>query len=297
MLLAEQFLIGILMAHPYRLVYPKTASSCAVFNACHSGYGLPDAFTKQSELSIAELRSSEDAFVDQLIAAAPDYGAPILAANFSRAYVDANRAANELDPALIFDVPRQKTNARVAAGLGVLPRIVADGKVIQAGKITLTAAEARLKECYFPYHRALENLVGQQKQKFGLCLLFDFHSMPQAALKAVPQKQGHMPDIILGDRFGLSCDRWLTDSVEQIFSRAGFVVARNAPFAGGYITRHYGKPKKAVHTIQIEINRSLYMDEKRLLPLPEFEKFRNRISDCINALAGLGPTALELAAE
>lgn len=285
------------MAHPYRLVYPKTASSCAVFNACHSGYDLPGDFLQHSVLTVAELRSSEDAFVDRLISGAPDFGAPMLAANFSRAYVDVNRAANELDPALIHGVALQKTNPRVMAGLGVLPRIVADGKIIQQGKISRSDAELRLKQCYFPFHAALENLVEQQKQRFGLCLLFDFHSMPAGALKPAQQKQGRMPDIILGDRFGLSCDRWLTDSVEQIFTRAGFVVARNAPFAGGYVTQHYGRPKKGIQAIQVEINRSLYMDEKRLAPLPEFDRFRDRINDCVNAMARLGPVALEFAAE
>ncbi len=285
------------MAHPYRLVYPKTASSCAVFNACHSGYDLPGEFIQHSSLTVSELRSSEDAFVDRLIATAPDSGAPLLAANFSRAYVDVNRAATELDSALINGVPRQKSNPRVAAGLGVLPRIVADGKIIQRGKISRAEADLRLQECYFPYHTALESLIRQQKQRFDMCLLFDFHSMPQAALKTAQQKQGRMPDIVLGDRFGLSCDRWLTDSVEQVFTRAGFVVARNAPFAGGYVTQYYGRPKKGIQAIQIEINRSLYMDEKRLLPLPEFEKFQKQISDCVNAMARLGPVALEFAAE
>ncbi len=285
------------MEHPYRLVYPKTASSCAVFNACHSGYGLPAEFVEKSALTVAELRSSEDAFVDRLIALAPEFGAPMLAANFSRAYVDVNRAASELDPALIEGVALQNTNSRVAAGLGVLPRIVADGKIIQTGKISRAEAEARLAQCYFPYHSALNALIKQQKQKFGLCLLFDFHSMPNAALKATPFVNGRMPDIVLGDRFGVSCDRWLTGFIEHIFADAGFNVARNAPFAGGYVTQHYGKPKKGIQAIQIEINRSLYMDEKRQIPLPDFDAFQERISDCVNAMSRLGPVVLKFAAE
>lgn len=281
----------------YRLKLPKSVSSCAVFNAAHSGTNLPADFVANSRLSVAELRSSEDAFVDRLISKAPLFGAPLLAANFSRSFVDANRSFAELDPALIDGLPRQKPNPRVAVGLGVLPRIVSDGKIIQDGKIDVEAAENRLNTFYFPYHAALKKLIAEQKQRFGMCLLFDFHSMPKEAIKSAPHVQAKMADIILGDRFGSACDRWVMDAVEMIFRDSGFSVARNAPFAGGYITQHYGRPKKQVHAVQIEINRSLYMDEKSIMPLESFSEFHITMSNVVENLTGLGPAALKFAAE
>ncbi len=286
-----------MLSHPFRLNLPEPATSCAVFCTAHSGSEFPAEFIESSLLSKSELRTSEDAFVDRMIDSAPDMGAPVLAANFSRAYIDLNRSASDLDPALICGLPRRKLNQRVAVGLGVLPRVVADGMKIHRGKITLNAAQQRLLQHYHPFHNTLAQLILEQKQRFGICVLFDFHSMPHNAVKSNIKSSDQLPEIILGDRFGLSCDRWVADGVESAFQAEGFNVVRNVPFAGGYITQHYGQPKNHIHAIQIEIDRSLYMDEQKICPLPDFDRFRMRIIKVIENIAVLGPRVQKIAAE
>jgi N-formylglutamate deformylase len=178
----------------------------------------------------------------------------------------------------------------------VIPRVVANGKAIRLGKLTMTEANARLEQSYFPYHQALSALINAQHQRFGACFLFDIHSMPRAAFNTgfLPRLR---PDIILGDRYGTSCDPWVSESVASIFRSAGFVVAQNAPFAGGYITQHYGAPRSGVHALQVEIDRGLYMDEKRIEPRSDFPEFVERISSVMQRLANLPPLVQRVAAE
>lgn len=270
-----------------------TPRSCAVFSSPHSGAEYPLAFLRDSCLTSLQLRSSEDAYVDQFIG--DIHGAPLLKARFPRAYVDLNRAADELDPAIIQSIHGQPTNPRIAAGLGVIPRVVSNGRAIQLGKMKLAEAEARLEACYYPYHTALHGLVQAQRQRFGACNLFDIHSMPRAALPG--GLLNHRPDIVLGDRYGTACDRRLSDAVASYFTEAGFAVARNAPFAGGYITRHYGAPTQGVHVLQIEIDRSLYMNEARVELHQDFENIRARISGVLTQIAGISACPQSLAAE
>ncbi len=267
--------------------------SCAVFSSPHSGAEYPQAFLHDSCLTPLQLRSSEDAYVDQFIG--DTHGAPVLKARFPRAYVDLNRAANELDPAIIQNADGQPTNPRIAAGLGVIPRVVSNGRAIQLGKIKLAEAEARLRECYYPYHVALRGLIEAQKKRFGTCYLFDIHSMPRAALPGGLRKR--RPDIVLGDRYGTACDHWLSDAVAAYFSAAGFEVARNAPFAGGHIARHYGAPDHGVHVLQIEIDRSLYMNEARVELHQDFECIRGQIAGVLTQIAGISACPQSLAAE
>ncbi|MCF6273655.1 MAG: N-formylglutamate amidohydrolase [Rhodobacteraceae bacterium] len=268
--------------------------SCAVFSSPHSGADYPAGFLHHSCLSPLLLRSSEDAFVDRFF---PDkLDAPVLLARYPRAYVDLNREAGDLDPAIIYGAAPQLANRKVAAGLGVIPRVVANGRAIQLGKIPLHMARARLEEAYYPYHGALQGLIEEQKARFGRCILFDFHSMPRSALGA-RRFLTKRPEVILGDRYGTSCDHWISDAVAGIFNDAGFSVARNVPFAGGYITRHYGKPHRGVHAIQVEIDRSLYMDEKRIIPRAGFAEFQARLTEVVVRLADILPAAQGMAAE
>ncbi len=267
--------------------------SCAVFSSPHSGADYPEAFLRESCLTPLQLRSSEDAYVDRFIG--DTLGAPVLKARFPRAYVDLNRAPDELDPAIVFKAGGQRTNPRIAAGLGVIPRVVSNGRAIQLGKIKLAEAEARLAACYHPYHTALRGLIEAQRQRFGVCYLFDIHSMPRAALPG--GLLNRRPEIVLGDRYGTACDHWLTDAVAGYFTEAGFEVARNAPFAGGYITRHYGAPSQGVHVLQIEIDRSLYMNEARVELHQDFEKIRTRISGVLTRVASISACPQSLAAE
>lgn len=283
---------------PYDLRLPPfPATSAAIFNSPHSGADYQGSFLGRSRLAPLLLRSSEDAFVDALFAAAPDHGAPLLAARVPRAYVDLNRSADDLDPALIAGAARRAPNPRIAAGLGVIPRVVAEGRPIIEGKLSLTEAEQRINAVWRPYHARLAALVAETRTREGVALLFDCHSMPRDALAAAPMVWGRRPDIILGDRFGAACDRSVIEAAAEAFATEGFVVARNTPFAGGYITQSYGKPRLKVHALQIEIDRSLYMDERRIERLPAFPEIAARIGRVVAALARLHPRALPLAAE
>ena len=281
----------------YILKSPEKPQSCVVFNSPHSGSNYTEDFLASTKLDSLAIRSSEDAFVNELFMDAPKYGAYLLAARAPRAFIDLNRNANELDSALVRDVKRAPANARIAAGLGIIPRVVGSGQVVRTGKMPLAEAEARIAMFYTPYHDRLRDLIASQREQFGMAILLDCHSMPQKALDAAPLVRGKLPDIVLGNRFGAACDRWIMDLVSQIFTAAGFVVARNAPFSGGYITQHYGRPTKGVHAIQIEINRALYMNELSVERSDAFEGFREILSEVTRRLAEIGPTPAAYAAE
>ena len=285
------------MHNTYTLKTPKAATSCVVFNSPHSGSDYPAEFLASSELDSLAIRSSEDAFVDELFSDAPEYGALFLLAHAPRAFIDLNRSASELDPAIVRGAKRAPANPRIAAGLGVIPRIVGNGQAIRSGKIPLQEAQNRIANYYTPYHSCLQNLIDLQRNVHGMAILIDCHSMPHKSLDAAPLVRGKKPDIILGDRFGASCDRWITESVTKIFAAAGFVVARNAPFSGGYITQHYGRPTKGTHAFQIEINRALYMDEVRIERAECFDEICATLSDVTRQLAQIGPLPVALAAE
>jgi len=270
---------------------------CTVFSSPHSGSDYPPAFLAASSLTPLQLRSSEDAFVDVLWAAAPDHGAPLLSARVPRACIDLNRAPDDLDPALIAGASRRFLNARVAAGLGVIPRVVGHGRPIMIGKLTLAEAQRRIATCWHPYHARLRALVAAAQGRHGAAILFDCHSMPHDALAAAPLVRGRRPDVVLGDRFGIACDRTVIEAAAEAFAAQGFTVARNAPFAGGYITQTYGRPQGGVHALQIEIDRGLYMDEARVEPRPELAEIVARLSRVAADLAVLGPRAMPMAAE
>lgn len=281
----------------YRLMLPRRRMSMAVFSSPHSGRRYPPSFLARVRLDVDALRSSEDAFVDELVDCAPRRGAPLLAATYSRAYVDLNRAADELDPAVVHGAPRNATNARLAAGLGVIPRVVAEGRAIMDGKITLFEAESRLARGYRPYHQCLARLLTDTRDRFGAAILFDCHSMPSEARRMAQTRGGTGAEIVLGDRYGASCAPAIYDAAHQAFVDAGFSVARNAPFAGGHITQFYGKPAQNIHALQIEIDRGLYMDESRLLPHDGFATLQRRLADVIAQLAAIRLPGQALAAE
>lgn len=284
---------------PFRLLEPARLTSGAVFNSPHSGREYPDELIRRSRLTREGLRASEDVLIDELFAAAPGHGAPLLAATAPRAWLDLNRAPSELDPALIRGVRLREAslNQRVAAGLGVIPRVVAEGAEIYRGRISLAEAEARIGAIHAPYHARLESLLLRARDAFGTAVLFDCHSMPSEALRAAPRLDGRCPEVVLGDRFGAAAARSLVSFTQRAFERQGFVVVRNAPFAGGYITQRYGRPGLGLHAIQIEIDRSLYLDQARLEPLPGFADVQARLSRVAAELAGIAGGAASLAAE
>ena len=281
----------------YHLTEPEQRLSSVVFASPHSGCDYPDWFVRRSMLDRQAIRSSEDAFVDLLFEAAPDFGAPLLRAGAPRAFVDLNRSPDELDPALIEGVRRHGHNPRVASGLGVIPRVVANGRAIHHGKITLDEAKARIDRYWRPYHAALQDLLDQAHHRFGQAILIDCHSMPHEAMDGVARKGGRRPEIVLGDRFGAAAGGDIVERVEAAFAGAGLVVSRNAPFAGAYVTQAYGRPSRRQHAIQVEIDRALYMDERRIEPNAQYEAFRDLLRGVIAEIAAIGFDELPLAAE
>lgn len=279
---------------PLIIERPKTHTSAAVYSSPHSGRTYPRAFQAQSVLDQTRLRASEDAFIDTLFSAAPSGGAPLLKACFPRAFVDANRSAGELDP-IVIDLPGKKrasAGLRVHAGLGVIPRVVAEGANIYHGKLSYAEAEARLKACYRPYHRALEDLLRESRDIFGIALLFDCHSMPSASQNL---RGGQLPDVVIGNCFGSSAAGWISKAVAEIFAGSGLKVGFNSPFPGGYITQHYGKPRQNIHAVQIEINRRLYLDEGAIVPNRDYDAFAERMQQIVVQLCRVphqGGTAL-----
>lgn len=281
----------------YHLWLPDRRDTPVIFSSPHSGQDYPDAFLECSLLDAHVIRSSEDAFVDRLFAHAPMVGAPLIAARAPRAYIDLNRAADELDPAVIEGVTRVAHNPRVSSGLGVIPRVVAGGRAIYRGKLPLREAEARLARYWHPYHDALKRLMDQSLGQFGKAVLIDCHSMPHEAIEAHARPGQPRPDVVLGDRFGAAAGRDVVERIEAAFAGAGLRVVRNAPFAGAYIAQAYGRPLRGAHVVQVEIDRALYMDEARIEPLPHFDAFRALMAGVIEELAQIGRDQVPLAAE
>ncbi len=282
---------------PYRLLEPERLTSCAVFSSPHSGRAYPDALVARSRLSLPALRASEDALVDRLFAAAPLCGAPLLCATAPRAWLDLNRAPEDLDPALIEGVGPTGINQRVAAGLGVVPRVVAEGQEIYHAKIPRAEAEDRIARLHRPYHDRLASLLARARTRFGTAVLFDCHSMPSEALRAAPRVRGKAPEVVLGDRFGAAAARGIVARTQEAFERAGLRVARNAPFAGGYITQRHGRPQEGVHAVQIEIDRGLYLDQRRIEPSARFDALVALLGEVVATLSALPLEPSALAAE
>ena len=267
-----------LEASPVRLVRPDEQRLPFIFASPHSGRLYPPDFVASSGLSPVALRRSEDAYVDELFKAVTGLGCPLLAAEFPRAYIDANRAAGELDPAM-FSAPLRVAvdtpSPRVQAGLGVIPRVVRDGVDIYRGKLAPLEAEARLGRLYRPYHAALTELVSETWEQFGCAVVVDCHSM-----QSVPA----VPEIVFGDCHGTAASPLLIRHAERAFAAQGFITARNAPYAGGYTTRRYAQREGGVHALQIEINRALYLDEVEVAKTGRFAAIQGRISAALRQL-------------
>jgi len=263
---------------PFRLNRPVRQTVPFVFASPHSGRRYPASLLERSRLDATTLRRSEDAFVDDLFAGVVGLGAPLLAAHFPRAFLDVNRSMAELDAGMFsgaLGVPVDTPSPRVAAGLGVIPRIVRDGAEIYRGKLDSREADTRLTELYQPYHRALAALMEETRAHFGVAVLIDCHSMPSAL---------SVPDIVLGDRYGASAGPQLTARAEAAFVREGFSVARNTPYAGGHTTTLHGRVASGCHALQIEINRALYLDEDRIAKKAAFELVRTRLTRAMRIL-------------
>lgn len=264
---------------PYSETSPAGTTGSFVFNSPHSGSHYPARFLEMIRLDRAAIRRSEDCYVDELFAGVASLGTPLLSANFPRAYLDVNREPWELDPKMFAEPLPPFANARsarVAGGLGTIPRIVGEGQDIYAGRLPLAEAISRIDAFYKPYHHRLRGLLMQAHSRFGRAILIDCHSMP-ASIRV--GENGIRPDFILGDRFGASAAPALSEQAIAILTDMGYTVAHNKPYAGGFITEHYGRPGRGLHAMQVEINRGLYMDERSYEKSAGFEALARDLTE------------------
>jgi N-formylglutamate amidohydrolase len=275
---------------PFEILEPRACAGPVLFNSPHSGSVYPPAFLAVSRLDIPTLRRSEDSFVDELMAGVVRQGYPLMHAHFPRCFVDVNREPYELDPRMFEGRLPSFANTRsmrVAGGLGTVARVVGDAQEIYDQRLPVDDALRRIETLYKPYHRALRRLFTKLHHDFGAAVLVDCHSMPSSA--------GHKddrprPEFVLGDRYGTSCVTVVSETVEQTLRALGYGVSRNKPYAGGFITEHYGNPAAGLHAIQLEINRALYMDEKRY---ERSRNFRRLAADLETLAVRLGEIPLE----
>ena len=279
----------------FHVAMPIRQTTPVLVASPHSGRTYTPEFVASSRLSSETLRRSEDSFVDELFASATDTGMPLLHAEFPRVYCDVNREAWELDPAMFADkLPPwcNVSSARVTAGFGTIARLVSSGEPIYRDRLTFTQAEQRIQTCWQPYHHALGSLIESTRAAYGACLLLDAHSMPSNTGASPHTDIRRNPDFVLGDAFGTSCAPQITQFVERFLRARGFRVRRNDPYAGGYVTRHYGRPSSHVHVLQVEVCRSLYMDEQRFEKLATFDDLRDHVAALLAALATAAPSLM-----
>ncbi|VTZ49136.1 N-formylglutamate amidohydrolase [Methylocella tundrae] len=278
---------------------PQALTSALVFSSPHSGDVYPRRFLQRTRLNSLQLRRSEDAFVDALFNGCVALGAPMIRALFPRTYLDLNREPYELDPRMFegrLPAFANTRSIRVAGGLGTIPRVVGQAQEIYAGRLPLEEGLRRIDKLHKPYHARLSALIDRAQLNFGLAVLVDCHSMPSAvspagglfsshgreAMAGAPKQKA---DFVLGDRHGASCATVLVDVVEAELRSQGFSVARNKPYAGGYITENYGAPAANRHALQIEVSRGLYMDEHNVVRSERFEEVRAAMTRVAAALA------------
>ncbi len=278
---------------PYIVSAPEIPVAPFVLCSPHSGRTYPRSFVDLSRLSPLSLRKSEDCFVDDLFAPVAAIGVPLIAARFPRAFLDVNREPYALDPELFVDPLPDYANTqsvRVAGGLGTIARIVADGEEIYRHKLPLSAGLTRVEHLYVPFHTALRDLIEATRARFGYAILIDCHSMPSASMAPAG---GPRPDVVLGDRFGASADSRITRFLKDALTALDYEVHMNRPYAGGYITEHYGRPSRDVHAVQIEINRGLYLDEVSLRPTAGFSELQRDLLSLAAPLFNDLPSLLE----
>jgi N-formylglutamate amidohydrolase len=248
---------------PFEVLEPAVRRGPVLFNSPHSGATYPRAFLSTARLDLRALRRSEDSFMDELMAGVVAQGYPLMRAHFPRCYVDVNREPYELDPRMFEGRLPSFANTRsmrVAGGLGTVARVVGDAQEIYDRRIPVDDALARIESLYKPYHRALRRLFTGIHREFGTAVLVDCHSMPS---NAGIREERARPEFVIGDRYGTACIGIVADVVEQTLRGVGYTVSRNKPYAGGFITEHYGNPAAGLHAVQLEVNRALYMDERR----------------------------------
>lgn len=272
---------------PFEIAEPATWRSPIIFNSPHSGSIYPEQFLSASRIDLAGLRRSEDSFMDELIGGLTDAGFPVVRVNFPRSYVDVNREPYELDPRMFTGRLPSFANTRsmrVAGGLGTIPRVVGDGEEIYRERLSVDDALGRIEQLYKPYHRALRRLIHKAHQTFGTVILVDCHSMPSTG---IAPEEPRRSDIVIGDRYETSCAPQIPNIIDDLLRSLGYSVTRNKPYAGGFITEHYGNPASGLHAVQLELNRAVYMDERRRERGPRFNQVAADFLTLANALAAI----------
>ena len=292
---------------PFEVLEPPALTSAVVLSSPHSGRVYPSRFLRSAKLDAASLRRSEDAFVDDLFEPAVSLGLPLLRAHFPRAYLDLNREPYELDPRMFegrLPAYVNTRSVRVAGGLGTIARVVGDSQEIYAKRMSVEEGLRRIDDLHKPYHAALQDLLHRALRRFGLAVLVDCHSMPSSSVTGTAdpttwRDEKTKADFVLGDRYGTSCAAEFIDVAESELRRFGYAVERNKPYAGGFITEHYGRPGAGCHALQIEINRGLYMDERTIARGPGFDALARDLHAVVEAvsIAAAGRGSERIAAE
>ena len=261
------------------LVPPRSEPVPVVMDSPHSGAEYPEDF--EHCMSQAGLRSLEDAFVDELFGHAPVHGAILLKALFPRSYIDPNRAHDDIDERMLADPWPHESNPtyKARSGIGLIFRYAAEGPVYDR-KLKAHEVRRRLDHYYWPYHRTLSSALDATWQRFGRVLHVNCHSMKSVSPGAAPEGKGvARPDFVLGDRDGTSCDNRYTELVRRFLSDHGYTVTVNDPYKGVELVRRYSDPARGRHSLQIEINRALYMDEQQIEKAESFGRLRQLLRD------------------
>jgi N-formylglutamate amidohydrolase len=272
---------------PFEVLEPAHWRGPVLFNSPHSGNVYPRGFLAASRLNLASLRRSEDSFVDELALGVVGRGYPLMRAHFPRCYVDVNREPYELDPRMFEGRLPSFANTRsmrVAGGLGTVARVVGEAQEIYGHRIPVDEAIRRIEGLYKPYHRALRRLFTRIQRDFGAAILIDCHSMPSSTGS---KDERPRCDVVLGDRYGTSCVNIIAETAEATLRELGYSVSRNKPYAGGFITEHYGNPAVGLHAVQLEINRALYMDERRFERSASFARLAADLEHLADSLAAI----------
>lgn len=262
-----------------------------VLSVPHKGSVFPEEFLAHTKYSPEELRCNEDSFVDELVVPASNAGIPMVAMNISRVFVDVNRDKIELDPTMFYNHPQADTNAggrRCRVGLGVIHRITAKNHNIYDGLLNYDEVQERFKNVYDVYHKKLQQLIDKVIKKFGFCMVLDCHSMPSEICSLM--QDTNKIDFCLGTLFEQSCPPDMHAIFKDSLSKSGYNVADNCPYSGAFITFNYCQPRKGIYTMQMEINRGLYMNERVYKKNDAFSKLSEDISQ---AILGLGNFLLD----
>ncbi len=257
-----------------------------VFDSPHSGTNYPADF--ETIVPRLTLRRAEDTHVEALYAAAPDHGAVLIAADFPRSYIDPNRSLLDIDAALLDSPWPGPLNAsrKTEKGIGLVWRLLDTGEPIYARKLTIAEVQARISNCYAPYHRAVREAINSAHKHYGAVWHINCHSMP--ATSSVISEEGPgvaRADFVLGDRDGTSCAPEFTTFVALTLRGMGYDVKVNDPYKGVELVRAYSDPAEHKHSLQIEVNRKLYMNENSRERNDGFGKLQKDLTRLIQAIS------------